>query len=111
MARAFPVPVRQRMRPSGMREAGTALRARHSFSGPEQAHRVQIREVALETTLQLRLQFVGGMHLQIGIADDEAAGWREGDGLVHRLEALRKQRLAAVQPSPALAIVTVRDVE
>ena len=61
--------------------------------------------------VELRPQFVGAVHGQLGIVHDEASVGRERDRLVDCFQALAEQLIVAVQPVPSFAVVAVGNVE
>ena len=78
---------------------------------PEDLERVEVGCLARDAALELGFQFVGAVHAEIGIVDDEPVVRRERDRAVDRFKAFAKQRVVVIDASPSLPVVAVGDVE
>src|SRR6185503_6645849 len=82
-----------------------------SFSSPEYLEGIEIRCVPRHASLKFGLQFVGTVHPQIGIVNQEAMIGSKRNRAVDRFDALLKQRIVVVHAPPTLTVVGVCDVE
>src|SRR5688572_12083298 len=102
---------RRRVRRSGISAGARSPRGRPSFARPEDSGWIEVGGVAAKPSFELRFQLIAAPHLEIRVVDDDPPVGRVCNRALHRFESLREQLIVLIQPSPALAVIAVRDVE
>src|SRR5687767_15058380 len=91
--------------------ARSPLAAGSSLPLPEHTHGVEVRRIAPPSGLELRLQLLSRPHLEVLVVDDEPSAWRQRERAIDRSQTVGVQNVVVIQPSPALAVIAVRNVE
>src|SRR6185436_4707501 len=94
-----------------MPSAARSLHGPHSFPWPKNLERVEIGCLARHASLEFPLQFVGAVHPEVRIINEETVIGSQRDRTVDGLDALLKERIVVVDVPPTLPVVGVCDVE